>query len=71
MRDRPKLFDVIELLQDIPEEDLKKGDIGAIIVIYDKPREAYEVEFLNSDGTEKGTAVVHEEQFKITEENEE
>lgn len=35
MRNHPKLFDVIELLRDIPEEALKKGDTGTIIDVYD------------------------------------
>lgn len=44
----PELFDVIELLIDLPSHSLSTGDRGAICEEYDNSR--YEVEFTNSDG---------------------
>lgn len=44
----PELFDVIELLIDLPSHSLSTGDRGAICKEYDNSR--YEVEFTNSDG---------------------
>ena len=39
------------------EHDVKKGDIGAVIMVYDNPTEGYEVEFINEDGTQKAQIV--------------
>lgn len=61
----PHLFDVIELIVDLPEEGLKKGDIGAIVEVFHTPDEAFEVEFLNKDGTERATCVLGRDKFKI------
>lgn len=44
------LFDVVTLVKDIPELNLKVGMIGAIVNIYTDPREAYEVEFCDEYG---------------------
>lgn len=39
----------VVLLEDNPEGDLRKGDIGAIVHVYDDGK-AYEVEFVSGDG---------------------
>jgi len=39
-------FDTVVLLKDCPNECLKKGDVGAVVMIRTKPDEAYEVEFV-------------------------
>ena len=39
-------LEVVISKKDIPEEGIKKGDRGTIIVAFTKPNEAYEVEFL-------------------------
>ena len=44
----PELFDIIELLIDLPADRLCAGDRGAICEEYDNSQ--YEVEFTNSDG---------------------
>ena len=44
---KPELLDVIELLIDLPEQDLQVGARGAIVEVYDN---AYEVEFVNDAG---------------------
>ena len=46
-------YETIVLLKDLPEEGLKKGDLGAIIMVYSAPHEAYEVEFVDLDGVTK------------------
>ena len=43
---QPELFDVVELLIDLPESNLRAGVQGAIVECYNN----YEVEFSNSDG---------------------
>ena len=49
-------YDTVRVLNDT-EYGIKKGEIGAIIMVYDEPREAYEVEFINEDGTQKSQVV--------------
>lgn len=44
---KPELFDVVELLIDLPDQDLQAGAQGAIVVVYG---DAYEVEFTNEAG---------------------
>lgn len=43
-------LDVIKLAVDIPEEGLKKGMVGAIVMIFTQPYEAYMVEFCDNEG---------------------
>ncbi|AZK62369.1 DUF4926 domain-containing protein [Pectobacterium versatile] len=44
------LFDVISLKNDLPDEGLKKGMLGAIVHIYDDPSFAYDIEFCDDNG---------------------
>lgn len=44
------LFDVVRLEVDLPEEGLKKGDTGTVVFDFESPRNAYEVEFCDSEG---------------------
>ena len=44
----PELFDVIELLVGLPENNLQAGAKGAIVEIYSNQH--YEIEFTNNEG---------------------
>ena len=44
-----KLLDIVALTQDVPERNLKRGDIGTVVEILSNG-EAYEVEFSNGNG---------------------
>ena len=44
-----KLLDVVALTQDVPEHDLKRGEIGTVVEILSNG-EAYEVEFSDDNG---------------------
>jgi hypothetical protein len=44
----PKLFDVIEVLSDVPEQGVRAGMRGTLVEQYTP--EAFEVEFLNREG---------------------
>lgn len=46
-----KLLDTVVLEKDIPEHDLKKGDLGAIVDIYEP--DGLEVEFVMGSGKTK------------------
>ena len=43
-----KLLDIIVLTKNLPEHNLKKGDIGTIVEVYDSNN--FEVEFIRADG---------------------
>ena len=44
----PKLFDTVELVVDLPEQNLRVGDRGAIVHQYTD--DVFEVEFTDEDG---------------------
>ena len=46
-------LEVVKTLIDFPDEKIKKGDIGTVVMVFNEPYEAYEVEFVNEDGTTK------------------
>lgn len=43
-------FDVVVLAEDLPDEGLTKGMIGAIVIVFSNPRLAYMVEFCDEYG---------------------
>lgn len=43
-------LDIVELTEDLPEYDLKKGAQGTVVEVFDKPEEAYMIEFLEDSG---------------------
>jgi len=45
-----KEFDTIILMNDYEREGVKKSDIGAVVMVYTEPNEAYEVEFVDCNG---------------------
>lgn len=47
---RREEFEVVVLAEDLPEEGLTKGMLGAIVLIHEKPYLAYMVEFVDDDG---------------------
>ena len=42
---QPHVDDLVRLTQDIPELDLKQGDVGVVCSTWFSPTQAYEVEF--------------------------
>lgn len=52
-----KEFDVIKLKEDAPQYNLKKGQRGAVVMVYGDPPEEVEVEFVN-EKTGKTLALV-------------
>lgn len=47
---RREVFEVVVLAEDLPEEGLTKGMLGAIVLIHEKPYLAYMVEFVDDQG---------------------
>ena len=50
--------DTVILINDYESEGLKKGDIGAVLMVYTEPNEAYEVEFIDDNGEVKAQVVL-------------
>ncbi|HJQ70960.1 MAG TPA: DUF4926 domain-containing protein [Blastocatellia bacterium] len=44
-------LDIVELTEDLPEYGLKKGDRGVVVFVFEKPDEAYMLEFVDESGT--------------------
>ncbi len=59
----PELFDVIELLVDLPEYNLLAGIQGAIVECFD--HNEYEVEFSNQDGETVALCTLLSEQLIV------
>lgn len=47
-----KEYDTVRVISD-SLDGVKKGEIGAILMVFEKPQEAYEVEILDEEGTPK------------------
>jgi Domain of unknown function (DUF4926) len=45
-----KELDTVALTRDLPEQGLRRDDLGAVVLVYNDG-EAYEVEFVALDGT--------------------
>jgi hypothetical protein len=42
--------DIVELTEDLPEFDLRRGERGTVVEVFDKPEEAYIIEFIYDSG---------------------
>ena len=60
---QPELFDVIELLTDIPEFSLRKGEQGTIIDDYEDG--VFEIEFTNKKGETTALCSIHKDKFTV------
>ena len=60
---KPELFDVIELLVDLPGDELRAGTRGAIVECYDHNN--YEIEFTNQEGETLALYTLSSEQFIV------
>ena len=45
-----KLFDLVSLKEDVPNEGPRKGTVGTVVALFDTPEAAYDVEFTNERG---------------------
>ena len=59
----PELFDVVELLVDLPEDNLRAKVRGAVVECYDDNN--YEVEFTNQEGETLALCTLSSKQFII------
>lgn len=59
-----KLFDVVALTTDLPEENLLSGQVGTIVEVYNDG-EAFEVEFVNVKGETYGLLTLYPAQLML------
>jgi hypothetical protein len=57
-----KLFDTVALLEDLPEENLWRGQVGAVVEVYNGG-EAFEVEFVDMNEQTYGLLARSSEQL--------
>ena len=62
---KPQLFDVVALTSPAPEHGLVAGKTGTIVEVYDAPREAYEVEFIDEDGYTLAVFPLTPDEFEV------
>ena len=60
-----KQYDVISVKNDIPKNNLKKGMKGTIVLVFDDPQLAYEVEFSDESGETIDTVVLYPDQVEL------
>lgn len=60
---KPELLDAIELLVDIPQYSLRKGEQGTIVEDYEN--EFYEVEFTNRKGEATALCTINQDKFTV------
>lgn len=46
-------LEVVKTAVAFPDKGIEKGEIGTIVAVFTIPNEAYEVEFVNNDGSTK------------------
>jgi hypothetical protein len=57
--DEIKLLDVVALLEDLPDQRLRRGDVGTIVEVYEQNQHhpgGFTVEFVNNSGEVYGHA---------------
>ncbi|WP_099225410.1 DUF4926 domain-containing protein [Listeria costaricensis] len=59
-----KEYDVVRTLQEC-EEGVNKGEVGTVVMTFEIPNEAYEVEFLDKDGQTKALCTLLPEEIEI------
>ncbi len=59
-----QLLETVVATDNLPEDGIRAGDIGTIIDIYAEIATAYEVEFVNADGSARTQVTLAPGQFR-------
>jgi len=67
---KPKEYDVVRLLRDLPEHNLPVGSTGAVVMDYTKHSDgtlppAYEVEFVDPAGVTQAVVTVSADDLEV------
>jgi hypothetical protein len=60
-----KELDVVTLTAALPDEGLGAGAIGTVVHVFHTPNTAFEVEFVDDDGTTTAMATLTRDQFRL------
>lgn len=60
-----ELLDVVRLRVDLPDKGLRSGDQGAIVEVFEHPRRAYEVEFVDEQGRTQALCTLMPDQLEL------
>ncbi len=58
------LLETVVTTVDLQDEQVLSGDLGTIVEVYTTPRLAYEVEFVNPDGTTRALLTLAADQIR-------
>ena len=58
-------LETVVLVNDLPEENLKAGDVGIVVFVYNNG-EAYDVEFVSTDGNTIALKILKNEMIRST-----
>ena len=61
-----KEFDTVRILRKCNEE-VQIGDIGVIVMVFDNPNEAYEVEVIDGEGVTKAQCTLLPNELELVE----
>ncbi|HIH74327.1 MAG TPA: DUF4926 domain-containing protein [Methanosarcina sp.] len=59
--------DIVRAKEDIPEECIKKGDVGTVVVAFSDPNETYEVKFVDKNNRSRQMVLLPDEIEKVEE----
>lgn len=59
-----KECDAVRIMADCGEV-VKKGEIGAVLMVFEEPQEAYEVEVLDDEGNPKGQYTLRPDDLEL------
>jgi hypothetical protein len=62
----PQELDVVTLAVDLPDDDLRAGDTGTVVYLFENPATAYEVEFLDAEGSTRAIVTLTADQLRPT-----
>ncbi|MFZ5905758.1 MAG: DUF4926 domain-containing protein [Chloroflexota bacterium] len=63
MKNKVKLLDVVALTQELPDKDLRLGQVGTVVELL--APDVYEVEFTDNDGRTYAELALREEQLLV------
>ena len=58
-------LDVVTLTRDLPEQGLAAGATGTVVHVFHAPRVAYEVEFIDENGSTQAMVTLTQDQFTV------
>lgn len=61
-----KEYDIVKIMKDC-EEGVKKGELGAILMVFEEPQEAYEVEIIDKEGKFKAQCTLLPDDLELAE----